>query len=605
MIQHLDINRAGYFYRCKKRLTNAAISNLFVDLRRAADDPKRNLFRETRETSENAIYSAICFSFARKASFLKPPAEANERIFGFLMLVEYGEYVALFKSGLDLPSSFKSEYLETVGHGRVERAIATNEATFEKLRLRNMSVSRQALRSKSLEARDLENTIATASASRFIPQGYSVKRPDGVYSATPSTGRISERSDRAGHQEMIAWARRIITSLEADAGEVSAFIRNFARPLDLSSLNDGTEPTFVGIDVIGLADNIFDADDKVRLVRTENDQPVELNKDQVEAVLESIESPLPIVAEGNKLRIIDIRNDDEIGNLKVGKTRISLAALDLAEIAGISVEKCSTPLGADPDAKTLARYLDQNDLFMVLFSDLALAYINGSLFRDEALVGGGEMFLAHLQVEQSLDNADSEKGQFQANQTEFAANSVFRAVVDVIAHDDVLMCDDLGDEWADFIGLSTGTNPVMISFYHAKHGDQSLSASKFHDAVGQAIKNLGRMALPAEMTAAKLDRWDDMYRNDGVQTAISRLLRGGAQPDIEEKMDSVRTTPDVLQRAFIVTSSLSRNQVQQVFNDAQNGVAPPPYFVQLYWLLMSYFSACAEMGVRGYVVCRP
>tara|TARA_R110002072_G_scaffold213537_2_gene370809 strand:+ start:8522 stop:10339 length:1818 start_codon:yes stop_codon:yes gene_type:complete len=605
MIQHLDINRAGYFFRRKRQLTNAAINKLFVDLRAAAEEPTQNLFRAVRVTSNGTKYSAICFSFAREVSFLEPAAGAIERIFGFLMLIECRDYVALFKSGLDLPSSFKSEYLEKVGHGRVERAIATNEATFEKLRLRNMSVSRQALRSKSLEARDLENTIATTSASRFIPQGYSVKRPDGVYSATPSTGRISERSDRAGHQEMIAWAKRIITSLEADAGEVSSFIRNFARPLDLSSLNQDTEPTYVGIDVIGLAENIFDAEERVRLVRTENGQPVELDKDQVEAILESIESPLSIVDKGDKLRITAPGNPDEIGNLKVGKTRISLAALDLAEIAGISVEKCSTPLGADPDAKPLARYLDQNDLFTVLFSDLALAYINGSLFRDEALVGGGEMFLAHLQVEQSLDNADSEKGQFQANQTEFAANSVFRAVVDVIAHDDVLMCDDLGDEWADFIGLSTGTNPVMISFYHAKHGDQSLSASKFHDAVGQAIKNLGRMALPAEMTAAKLERWDDMYRNDGVQTAISRLLRGGARPDIEEKMDSVRTTPDVLQRAFIVTSSLSRNQVQQVFNDAQNGVAPPPYFVQLYWLLMSYFSACAEMGVRGYVVCRP
>ncbi len=604
MIQHLDINRAGYFYRCKKRLTNAAIRNLFVGLRRAAEDPKRNLFRKTRETSEGAIYSAICFSLARKASFLKPPAEANERVFGFLMLVEYREYVALFKSGLDLPSSFKSEYLEKVGHGRVERAIATNEATFEKLRLRNMSVSRQALRSKALEARDLENTIATASASRFIPQGYSVKRPDGAYSATPSTGRISERSDRAGHQEMIAWARRIITSLKADAGEVSAFIRNFARPLDLSSLNEGTEPTFVGIDVIGLADNIFDADDKVRLIRTENDQPVELNKDQVKAILESIESPLPIVAEGNKLQITDPRND-EIGNLKVGKTRISLTALDLAEIAGILVEKCSTPLGADPDAKSLARYLDQNDLFTVLFSDFAIAYINGSLFRDEALVGGGETFLAHLQVEQTLANANSEKGQFQVNQTEFASDSVFRTVIDVIAHDDVLVCDDLGDEWADFIGLSTNTNPVMISFYHAKHGDQSLSASKFHDAVGQAIKNLGRMALPTETTATKLDRWDNTYRNDGVQTDISRLLRGGTRPVIEAKIDSVRATPDVLQRVFIVTSSLSRNQVEQVFTNAQNGITPTPYFVQLYWLLMSYFSACAEMGVRGYVVCRP
>jgi len=36
----------------------------------------------------------------------------------------------------------------------------------------------------------------------------------------------------------------------------------------------------------------------------------------------------------------------------------------------------------------------------------------------------------------------------------------------------------------------------------------------------------------------------------------------------------------------------------------QRGEAPTPHFVQLYWLLMSYFSACAEVGAYPYVVCQ-
>ncbi|RUY59250.1 hypothetical protein EN962_15615 [Mesorhizobium sp. M7A.F.Ca.CA.001.09.2.1] len=295
-----------------------------------------------------------------------------------------------------------------------------------------------------------------------------------------------------------------------------------------------------------------------------------------------------------------------MATLRIGATRIALQALDLLAIAGISIERREFPLGEDIDAVSLARFIDRENLFTILFSDLALAYIDGALFRDEALASGGTALLAHLQVNQSLEQSTSEKGTFAPGQIVFTQGSVFRSVVDTIAtSEDVLLCDDLGDEWADFIGISTTSSPKMISFYHAKHGNPSLSASAFHDSVGQAIKNLGRMRLPSDMLPGKLATWDDRYRNGGVQTEIARMIRGGTLQEIAVKLDAARSAPDVLQRVFIVTSSLSRTQVQDVLTAATQGTTPSPHFVQLYWLLMSYFSACVEMGVRGYVVCRP
>jgi len=113
------------------------------------------------------------------------------------------------------------------------------------------------------------------------------------------------------------------------------------------------------------------------------------------------------------------------------------------------------------------------------------------------------------------------------------------------------------------------------------------------------------MGLPADMLPNKLVGWTNRYRNNGVQTDIARMIRGGTPQQIAEKLDAVRAAPDALQRVFIVTSSLSRAQVEGVLADVVQGTAPSPHFVQLYWLLMSYFSACVEMGVRGYIVCRP
>lgn len=357
---------------------------------------------------------------------------------------------------------------------------------------------------------------------------------------------------------------------------------------------------------MGLADRLFNADDGVRLVREGANGAEELLQAEAEAVLSALEPAFPVV---RRRRLLEVRAEDgvtPIATLRIGATRIGLRKLDVPQIAGISVEKRSLPLGEDDNAVSLSRYLDREDLFTILFSDLALAYIDGALFRDEALAGGGSALLARLQVDPSLAHTTSEKGDFTVGQLEFAQNCVFRSVVDTIANgDDVLLCDDLGDEWADFIGVSTQSSPKMISFYHAKHGNQSLSASAFHESVGQAIKNLGRMGLPADMLPQKLTGWANRYRNNGVQTDIARMIRGGTSQEISQKLDAVRAAPDALQRVYIVTSSLSRAQVEGVLTDVVQGTAPSPHFVQLYWLLMSYFSACVEMGVQGYVVCRP
>ncbi len=290
----------------------------------------------------------------------------------------------------------------------------------------------------------------------------------------------------------------------------------------------------------------------------------------------------------------------------MGKTRISLPGFTVPSIAGIFVEGVALPAGTDSDRRPLARYLDHENLFTVLFSDLALAYIDGSLYRDEALLAGGSNFLRHLQVEPSLAQATSEKGAFANGQEVFGDASVFRAIVDHIARDsDVLLCDDLGDEWAHFIGISAFTHPAVVSFYHAKHGARSLSAAAFHDSVGQAIKNLGRMALSSEAMPAKYTFWEATYRGAGVVTAIPRMIRGGGRSEIEHKVQEIRGAPDLLKQVFIVTSSLSRAQVEASFIAIAAGQPPSAHFVQLYWLLLSYFSACTEIGVIGYVVCQP
>jgi hypothetical protein len=605
MIEHLNVSRAAHFYKRKKHLSNAAIATLFKGLRQDAQNPSKNLFRADRVVLDDARYSAICFSFERSPSFLSGDAGVSERIFGFLLIIEKDELVAVLKSGLDLLSDFKVDYLDKVGGHRVERAIAQRDAIFEKLRLKNMSTSKLALRSKTLEARDLENTVATSSASRFVPQGYSVRRADGSYSATPNTGRISTHADRASYEQVVGWASGIMDLLALEGGETSPFIRNFARPISLSEIPSSVTPTYLAIDVGSLREALYGDVSTARLVREQQDAYAELPKATVDVILEDLDRHFVIANVAERHSILDPDSETSIGSVSVGKTRISLPGFSRPSIAGIFVEDASLVAGTDNDRKLLARYIDRESLFTLLFSDLALAYIDGSLYRDEALLAGGTTFLRHLQVSTRLAQATSEKGRFVARQAEFDQTSVFRIVIDDIAADvDLLLCDDLGDEWADFIGISTATSPAMVSFYHAKHGTRSLGASAFHESVGQAIKNLGRMTLPSESMPAKYASWDTVYRGPKVRTAIPRIVRGGTRNDIERQIEELRTAPDLVKRVFIVTSSLSRAEVETAFQQAAVGRAPSAHFVQLYWLLMSYFSACSEVGAVGYVVCQ-
>ncbi|RUM13420.1 hypothetical protein EFD56_28170 [Rhizobium phaseoli] len=90
----------------------------------------------------------------------------------------------------------------------------------------------------------------------------------------------------------------------------------------------------------------------------------------------------------------------------------------------------------------------------------------------------------------------------------------------------------------------------------------------------------------------------------GQVTQIARVVRSNA-PDLLDALRNARTAPDSIRRAIIVTSSISKQAIENAFISIQNGQKPAPSFVQLYWLLQSFFSACAEVGAVDAIVCQP
>ncbi|WP_018009410.1 hypothetical protein [Sinorhizobium medicae] len=604
MIDDLSVATSANFYSIRKKLSNKAVEDLFVSLRANHGATAHNEFKHTRQQHDGVRWSAVCFRYESPPSFLKDSTAIRENLCGFLLLIEYQGHAAVLSSRLGLPSPFKTTHLSTVATARVEGAIARADAIFQRMTMRNMSISPYAMRAKTVEAQNLANVVGPAGSRRYAPRTYSVVANGTQSTATPSTGRIGIRSERSNLPGIVTFAKRVIDALRVDNADVSPFIRSFARPVSLQEALAASAPLAMAIDTNKLSDSIANHEAGIRLIRMQGDVAVELSAGELTALMEQLDRPLDIEGDERVRTARDPATGEQAASISLNKNRISLRSLSLLPASEIYVEIANEDPGEDGDRQTLREHLDEIDALIVLFEDVRLAYIDGQVFRDETLLDGGESFLQYFTASVPLAAVTSEKGAFSAAQTAFDAISSFGAIVGhIAAADSILLCDDLGDEWADFIGIKDEAGLTQISFYHAKHGALSLGASPFHVSVSQAIKNLGNMTFPEERLAAKLELWDSSYNAPAQQTQIQRTIRSNAA-DLAVALRRARTAPDARRRAVIVTSSLSRQAVADAFAAIQNGQRPAPSFVQLYWLLQSFFSACTEVGASGAIVCQ-
>jgi hypothetical protein len=353
-------------------------------------------------------------------------------------------------------------------------------------------------------------------------------------------------------------------------------------------------PRQFAVDAEILRQAIFD----VKVIR-------ELSKAEIDPILEELTTVLSISLGANQKQVLTQQDTGtEVGEIAINKTRIALRRLTLPSVSNVYVEDTQFELGTDHGRVQLKEFIDKQDTFIVLFDQPQLAYLDGSLYQDDSLVNGGSLFLGYLFGNAELGKVIDEKGSFTVAHNTFDGDSTFGVILSTIAsEDDVMVCDDLDDEWADFIGFRTDPSAPRVTFYHAKHGKLSLGASPFHVSVGQAIKNLGNLSFPPSSMPSKYRLWDRLYNTKKIQTNISRTCRG-MPADTQAAVEFCRNAPHTTKRVAIVTSSLSKAAVGQAFRDIAAGNSADPYFVQLYWLLSSFFAACTEVGAFGCVICQ-
>lgn len=159
------------------------------------------------------------------------------------------------------------------------------------------------------------------------------------------------------------------------------------------------------------------------------------------------------------------------------------------------------------------------------------------------------------------------------------------------------MCDDLGDEWADYIEFETSSPKIRLM--HCKFGKRSTSASQLQEVVAQAIKNIGRVSYNGADLERKLENWRSPYAN----SRITRIRTAHAESELRINAMRMIESPFYEREIAIVTPFLSKSELVKAFQDVSSGVLVSHHVPQLIWLLSGFVSACKEAAVKPTIFC--
>jgi len=186
-------------------------------------------------------------------------------------------------------------------------------------------------------------------------------------------------------------------------------------------------------------------------------------------------------------------------------------------------------------------------------------------------------------------------------QTRFPVGSVFRAVADELIelpfHPEVLICDDLGTESADFIGADFGRHQMAL--IHAKAGSgRRISAAAFHDVAAQAMKNLVYLTRTTELPEGLVSWRRNVKWNRTNIPRLYRMPRGapaGEQLWRKLRSDTIESSNPELFVILATTGCCDSNELKTAIKDRSKRT---PEVAQLLHLLDGLNSYSRQLGVR-------
>lgn len=582
MFDDLGLTLNAQFFRASEGIGDEAFLRLLDAASENAveDEMLSSEFRvEVRHDQEEFRfrYSLRIFFTDRPVYFL-PESDYRDRVCAFILVLEIDEHVVVLKRGVSNISSALERLALPLAANELT-ATLDSDVAFQRLSVRNMTVSDAALRARSYEAASLEGLLSLHAAGRSIPYFIRVRGRDGISSLSLSTSRLFDASERLSAMDVAAWARGKIAQFSVSSQP--RFLSAFAKNVELRNVLARSRPIAILIEAGALLD-FMESDEISDLFVIEGGARRFLTERARQRILRSLE------------KVYEIDDSDQVvgirAKLKRNKASLTFTSRILQRIH----------LEYEGREMTMQAFIIKQQLYSICFDDPSYMYFMGRCYQDTSGISEVDSLLRMLKQKPDLVAATSEKGVLRTATRNFDSSSVFGIVEQIHAADDFVFCDDLGDEWADHIAFD-GSVP-SITFIHSKHGKESTSASQLHDVVSQGIKNLGNMFFDMRTFKAK---YNNKLRRSYAGTRIQRKRQGGDQASLDGVLDTVLRSYRVQRRCVLACDFLSRAEIVREFEKIKAGRRVRGHVVQLLWILSSFAHATKEMSVEPRIYCLP
>lgn len=596
LIENIILNENAYFFKKVKEkfLSKKILTNTFKE---ASEEKTGNyLLNKVKEKitiDGKEVYYSICvFKYPKKPTFIKEEIKDWEEIkLAYICIVDFEKYISISKRNISGIKEFYKNLLP-IDYKVLTSIFITDTTSFEKFSMNNMNISDKSIRNKSVEANDLKENLSTLGLQSYVLNNLRLNNDSDRLSLTLNSSRINKFGNKNNVEFFIKWSNVIIKKIDSYIPKDS-FISTFATPQSFEKERDNLKPISILIILNHLLSSFENNQIEKCTIYLESGEK-ELDLANVIDKFKRLLNIQEIIDDNDKSSFIvknSIANDL---TLSLNKKTITLRSKKLNNV----ITKFS-----DETELSIIDYLNRTSSFIITFDIPDLIYSNRKLFKDNRLLGNINSFLSVFKPYQELNDITSEKGDFSATSVDFSANSMFAFVEDeFLEQSEYFICDDLGKEWADHIGL----NENSISFYHSKYKVSNFSASAFQDIIGQAQKNLGNLSPTENQWPMKQGLWSNNYRINQIQTNITRVRKGDSSENAIQYFKNLKTLPNLSKNVFIVVNFISKSELTDRLEKLKNGeeFREKNEVIQILWFVSSLISSCYEVGAKIHILCK-
>lgn len=603
LCNHLILNEGAYFYKKEDgtKINDTIIQKVFDSALSEIEFKRYTRVCRKKETVnipniQEIHYSLLVFKFTTYPSFLafkkdEFPQDLTENRLAYLFIVEIKDYIIIVKKNISRISSFINS-LAPIPTDTLAGVLVDNDTVFQQMKFSNMNMNENAMRNKSYEANSLENTMPMFGSNHTVVNTARFSNTDGLCSVNINTSRLAKFGAKKNFIELLEWMNLLITKIDAYIPHESFFSR-FAKPQSWKKQKDNLEPVSLLIDIFKIHSYIqsLQCTDIFLKKEKEGEEEYVVKTDIFEQYIKTGVRCLSLDEKG-----IDIYKRKGKRNIGVKKMK-----------SGLKLVSCSNlfeSLYYREDGEKYIKIIDLiNNLgcFSVGFSDYSYIYMGKRLYMNVGIQKDFEAILSILYPVHEIATVTSEKGDgYGVKSTDFKIGSMFSVVEKNIFKDaDFLFCDDLGNEWADHIAIKENS----MSYIHSKCNDGSatLSASKFQEVIGQAIKNIGNMNPDDKAIKKKMEGMDGKWNKTNINKC-----RIGVSTDYERLYKKLRYNPNKVQEICLAVNYLSKSALANAFDKIKNEqpFKQKNYVVQLAWLLSGFISTCKEADINCRIFCK-